>query len=71
MKIGIFVKKSEKNLLAELRQSTVRNAGFAQKILDSLMACLGEKRKTEFSWTQANKAMSESRISEQEPHFLR
>ena len=35
------------------------------------MAWLGEKRKTEFSWTQANQAMSESRIFEQIQHFLR
>ena len=34
------------------------------------MAWLGEKRKTEFSWSQANQAMSESRIFEQKPHFL-
>ena len=39
------------------------------KILDSLMAWLGEKRKTEFSWTQANQAMSESRIFERIQHF--
>ena len=41
------------------------------KILDSLTAWLGEKRKTEFSFTQANQATSESRIFEQESHFLR
>ena len=41
------------------------------KTLDSLMAWLGEKRKTEFSWTQANQAMSESRIFERIQHFLR
>jgi len=41
------------------------------KTLDSLMAWLGEKRKTEFSWTQANQAMSESRIVEWIQHFLR
>ena len=41
------------------------------KILDSLMAWLGEKSKKEFSCTQANQAISESRIFEQEPHFLR
>ena len=35
------------------------------------MAWLGEKRKTEFSWTQANQAMSESRIFERIQHFLR
>ena len=35
------------------------------------MAWLGERKKTEFSWAQPNQAMSESRIFEQEPHFLR
>jgi len=34
------------------------------------MAWLGEKRKTEFSWIEASQAMSESRIFEQEYHFL-
>ena len=40
------------------------------KTLHSLMAWLGEKRKTEFSWTQANQAMSKSRIFERIHHFL-
>ena len=35
------------------------------------MTWLGEKRKTEFSCTQANHAMSESRIFERIQHFLR
>ena len=35
------------------------------------MTWLGEKRKTEFSWTPAIQAMSESRIFEQNKHFLR
>ena len=35
------------------------------------MAWLGEKRKTEFSWTPATKAVSESRIFEQNKHFSR
>ena len=41
------------------------------KILHSLMAWLGEKRKTEFSSTQANQAMSESMIFERIQPFLR
>ena len=41
------------------------------EMLDSLIAWLGEKRKTEFSWTQANQAMSKSRIFERIQHFLR
>ena len=41
------------------------------KTLDSLMAWLGEKGKTEFGWTQANQAMSESMIFERIQHFLR
>ena len=44
---------------------------FCSKILDSLMAWLGEKRKTEFSWTPAIQAVSESRIFEQNKHFSR
>ena len=35
------------------------------------MTRLGEKRKTELSWTQASQAMSESKIFEQEYRFLR
>ena len=35
------------------------------------MAWLGEKRKTEFSWTPAIQAVSESRIFEQNKHFSR
>ena len=35
------------------------------------MAWLGGKRKTEFSWTPASQAVSESKIFEQEYHFLR
>ena len=50
---------------------TVRNGVSCSKILDSLMDWLGEKRKTEFSWTQANQAMSESRIFERIQPFLR
>ena len=34
------------------------------------MAWLGEKRKTEFSWTQANQAMRKSRIFERIQPFL-
>ena len=34
------------------------------------MAWLGEKRKTEFSWTPAIQAMSEPRTFEQNKHFI-
>ena len=44
---------------------------FCSKTLDSLTAWLGEKRKTEFSWTPAIQAVSESRVFEQNKHFLR
>ena len=43
----------------------------ARQILDSLTAWLGEKRKTEFSWTSASQAMSETKIFAQDYNFLR
>ena len=61
----------EQTMLLTLHSMYRKKCWIRSKILDSLMSWPGEKRKTEFSWTQANQAMSESRIFERIQHFLR
>ena len=50
---------------------TVGSYSPTHQILDSLTAWLGEKRKTEFSWTPASQAVSETKIFAQDYNFLR
>ena len=48
-----------------------RSCYFHSKIVDSLTAWVGGRRKTEFSWTPASQAVSESRIFEWKYQLLR